>query len=159
MAFTFFRIISILEMSKLDEILKVTPGDLQRTLSELVHKVIAENRVTFDSIAETLVDDTGDDATEVYRRLVKEIFAERVIHWGRVTVFVALTIFFRDRFTLNLDDEATNVMSEYFPDWMEERQSTLRWKSARFYAGLACAVFSVKLIEATMLSHLFHSSR
>ena len=116
MAFTFFRIISILEMSKLDEILKVTPGDLQRILSELVHKVIAENRVTFDSIAETLVDDTGDDATEVYRRLVKEIFAERVIHWGRVTAFFALTIFFRDRFTLNLDDEATNVMSEYFPD-------------------------------------------
>ena len=146
-------------MSKLDELLKVTPGDSKRTLLELVQKVIAENRVTFDGIAETLVDDASDDAVEVYRRLVKEMFADRVIHWGRVTVFFALTIFFRDRFTLNLDEEATNLMSEYFPDWMEERQSTLRWKSARFYAGLACAVLSVKLIKATMLSHLFHSSR
>ena len=67
-------------MSKLDEILKVTPGDSQRTLSELVHKVIAENRVTFDGIAEILVDDASDDAMEVYRRLVKEMFADRVIH-------------------------------------------------------------------------------
>ena len=82
-------------MSKLDEILKVTPGDSQRTLSELVHKVITKNRVTFDGIAETLVDDAGDDATEVYRRLVKEMFADRVIHWGRVTVFFALLEFRR----------------------------------------------------------------
>ena len=132
-------------------------------MSELVHKVIVENRVTFDGIAETLVDDASDDvffdAVKVYRRIVKEMFADRVIHWGRVTVFFALTIFFRDRFTLNLDDEPTNLMSKYFPDWMEERQSTLRWKSVRFYTGLACAVLSVKLIKATMPSHLFHSSR
>ena len=80
-------------MSKLDEILKVTPDDSQRTLSELVHKIIVENRVIFDGIAQTLVDDASDDATEVYRRLVKEIFADRVIHWGRVTVFFTLTIF------------------------------------------------------------------
>ena len=146
-------------MSKLDEILKVMAGDSQRTLLELANKVIAENRVTFDDIAENLVDDTGDDATEVYRRLVKEMFADRVVHWGRVIVFLAISIFFRDRFNLNLDDEATNLMMEYFPDWIEERQSTLRWKSARFYAGLACAVLSVKLIKATMLSHFFHSSR
>ena len=53
-------------MSKLDELLKVTPGDSKRTLLELVHKVIAENRVTFDGIAETLVDDARDDAVEVY---------------------------------------------------------------------------------------------
>ena len=146
-------------MSKLDEILKVAQSDSQRTLSELVHKVIAENRVTFDGIVENSVDGASDDAIEVYRRLVKEMFADRVIHWGRVTVFFALTIFFRDRFTLNLDDEAKNLMSEYFIDWMEERQSTLRWKSARFYAGLACAALSVKLIKATMLSHFFHSLR
>ena len=145
-------------MSTLDEILKVTAGDSQRTLLELVNKVIAENRVTFDDIAENLVDDAGDDATEMYRRLVKEMFADRVVHWGRVNVFFALTIFFRDRFTLNFDDEATNLMTEYFPDWMEERKSTLRWKSACFYAGLACAVLSVKFIEATMLSHFFYSS-
>ena len=125
-AITFFCIISILEISKLDEILNVTPGDSQRTLSELVNKVIAENRFTFDGIAETQVDDASDDAVEVYRRLVKEMFADRVIHWGRVTVFFALTIFFRDRFTLILDDEAKNLMSEYFFNWMEERQSTLR---------------------------------
>ena len=67
-------------MSKLDELLKVTPGDLKRTLLEFVHKVIAENRVTFDGIAETLVDDVSDDAVEVYRRLVKEMFADKVIH-------------------------------------------------------------------------------
>ena len=146
-------------MSTLDELLKVTPGDSQRTLLELANIVIAENRVTFDGIAETLVDDVSSNTVEVYRRLVKEMFADRVVHWGRITVFFALTIFFRDRFNLNLDDEATNLMTEYFPDWIEERQSTLRWKSARFYAGLACAVLSVKLIKATMLSHFFHSSR
>ena len=67
-------------MLKLDELLKVTPGDSKSTLLELVHKVIAENRVTFDGIAETLVDDASNDAVEVYRRLGKEMFAERVIH-------------------------------------------------------------------------------
>ena len=145
-------------MSKLDELLKVSPGDSQRTLLELVNKVIAENRVTFNGIAETLVDDVSGDAVEVYKRLIREMFAP-VIHWGRVTIFFTFTIFFTDRFTLNLDDEATNLMSEYFPYWMEERQSMFRWKSARFYAGLACAVLSVKLINATIPSHLFHSSR
>ena len=65
--FNFFRGISILEMLKLDELLKVTPGDSKRTLLELVHKVIAENRVTFEGITETLVDDASDDAVEVYR--------------------------------------------------------------------------------------------
>ena len=63
-------------MSKLDELLKVTPGYSKRTLLELAFKVIAENRVTFDGIAEILVDDASDDAVEVYRRLVKEIFAD-----------------------------------------------------------------------------------
>ena len=145
-------------MSTLDELLKVTAGDSQRTLLELANKVIAENRLTFDGIAETLVDDVSSNAVEVYRRLVKEMFADKVVHWGRVIVFIALTIFFRDRFNLNLDYEATNLMTEYFPDWIEERQSTLRWKSTHFYAGLACAVLSVKLIKATMLSHFFHSS-
>ena len=58
-------------MSKLDEILKVTPGDSQRTLSELVHKAIAENRITFDGIAETLVDEADDNATEVSGSLIK----------------------------------------------------------------------------------------
>ena len=103
-------------MSKLDELLKVTAGDSQRTLLELVNKVIAENRVIFDGIAEILVDDVSGDAEDACRRLVREIFADRVVHWGRVTIFLALSIFFRDRFNLNLDDEATNFMSEYFPD-------------------------------------------
>ena len=87
------------------------------------------------------------------------MLADGVVHWGRVTVFFAISIFFRDRFNLNLDNEVTNLMSEYFSDWMEEQQSTLRWKSARFYAELACEVLSVKLIKATMLFYLFHSSR
>ena len=143
-------------MSKLDELLKGTADDSHRTLLELVNKVIAENRITFDDIAETLV---VDDATEVYKRLVREMFADGVVHWGRVTVFFALSIFFRERFNLNLDDEAINLMTEYFPDWMEERKCTFRWKCARAYALFACAVISVKLIKATMLSHLFHSTR
>ena len=46
-------------------------------------------------------------------------------------------------------------MSGYFPGWIEERQSTLRCKNAYFYAGLACAVLSIKLIKATMLSNFF----
>ena len=40
-----------------------------------MNKAIAKNRVTFDSIAETLVDDFSVDAVEVYRQLVKEMFA------------------------------------------------------------------------------------
>ena len=131
---------------------------LAETLLELVNKLIKENRVTFDGIAETSVDDISDDAVEAYRQLVKEMFANKVIHWGRVTVFFALAIFFIDRFTLNRDDEATNLMSEYFSNWMEERQSKLRWKNVYFYAGLTCAVLSVKLIKATMASHFFHFS-
>ena len=87
------------------------------------------------------------------------MFADGVANWGRISVFFALSIFFRDRFNLYLDDEATNLMTLYFPNWIKEQQSTLRWKSARFYAGLACAVISVKLIKATLLSHFFHSSR
>ena len=67
-------------MSKLDELLKVTAGDSQRTFLELVKKVIEENRVTFNDIAEILVDDVSDDAVEVYRRLVKNIFAKKVVH-------------------------------------------------------------------------------
>ena len=45
---------------------------------------------------------------------------------------------------------------EYFPGWVEERQSTQSCKSIQFYAGFICAVFWVKLIN--MLSNLFHSS-
>ena len=132
-------------MSNLNKLLKVTAGNLQRTLLKLVNKVITENRVTFDGIAETLVDDISGNAVEVYRRLVREMFAGRVGHLGRVTVFLALSIFFRVCFNLYRDDEVANFMSEYFLDWIEDRQSTLRWKIARFYAGLACAVLSVKL--------------
>ena len=36
-----------------------------------------------------LVDNVSDDAVEVYHRLVREIFANRVVHWGRVTIFLA----------------------------------------------------------------------
>ena len=46
-------------------------------------------------------------------------------------------------------------MSEYFPDCMEKYQSTLHWINAFFYAGLACAVLSVKLIKAMIQSHFF----
>ena len=120
--------------------------------------VIAENRVTFDGIAETLVDDVSGNAVEVYRQLVRETFADRVVHWDRLTFFLALSIFLRNRFNLNLDDEVTNFLSEYFPDWIEDRHNTLRWKSARFYAGLARVVLFVKLKKTTMLSHFFHSA-
>ena len=59
-------------MSKLDELLKVTVCDSQRTLPELVDKVINENRVTLRGIAEILVDDVSGDAGEANRRLVRE---------------------------------------------------------------------------------------
>ena len=85
-------------MSKLDKFLKVTAGNSKRTLRALVNRIIKERCVNFDGIAETLIDDVSDDAGKVYRRLVKEMFAERVIHWGRVTDSFAYTIFFRDRF-------------------------------------------------------------
>ena len=142
MAFTFT---SNLKMSTLDKRLKVTAGDSQRTLLELANKVIAENRVTFDGIAETLVDDVSSNAVEVYRRLVREMFADRVVHCGRVIVFLAISIFFRDRFNLNLVDEATNLMTKYFPDWIEERQSTLRWKSVRFMQDLLVRSYLLNL--------------
>ena len=145
-------------MPKLDELIKVTGGDSQKTLSELVSKVIDENHATFVGITETLVDNFSGGAVEVLRRLVTKIFADKVVHWSRVTVFFILTIFFIDRFNLNLDDVATNLMIEYFPDWMEEHQSTFRWKNGYFYAGLVCAVFFVKLVKTTKLSHFFHSS-
>lgn len=145
-------------MSKFDELLRATAGGSQRTLLELANKVIEENRVTFDGIAETLVDSDDCNAVEVYKRLVGEMFADRIVHWGRITVFFALTIFFRDRFNLNLDDEATTLMSEHFPGWIEEQQSAFRWNRSRFYVALICAVLSVKLIKAMILSHLFHSS-
>ena len=83
------------------------------------------------------------------------MFTDKVIHLGRAPVFFALKIFFRNRFNLDLEDEATNLMSEYFPDWENKRQSTLLWNNAYFYAELLCAVLSVKFIKATMLSHFF----
>ena len=146
-------------MSKLDELLKATADDSHDNLLGLVSKVLAENRDTFDDIAKTVFEDVNGNAIEVYKRLVREMFADGVVYWGRISVFFALSIFFRDRFNLYLDDEATNLMTLYIPNWIKEQQSTLRWKSACFYAGLACAVISVKLIKATLLSHFFHSSR
>ena len=131
-------------MSKLNELLKATASDLQRTLLELVNKVIEENRVTFDGIAETLVDDVSDDAGEVFSRLVKEMFTDKVVRWGRVTVFIALTIFFGDRFSLNLDDEATNLMAEYF---------STGWKSDRVrFAGKAHAFTQDLLVQSSLLN-------
>ena len=143
----------------MDTFLKMkSTKDSQRSLYELANKVIEENRLTFDCIAETLVDDDNSNIKEVYRRLVREMFCDGVIHKGRIIVFFALTIFIRDRFNLNIDEEAENLMMEYFPDWIEKQQSVKRWESIKFYVGLACAVFSVKLIKAIMHSNFFHYS-
>ena len=145
-------------MLNLNKFLQTTLKDSQRSLFEFASEVIEENRVTFDGIAETVVNDDNGNIKDVYRRLVKEMFSDGVIHNGRVIVFLALTIFSRDRFSLNIDEEAGKLMIEHFPGWIKERQSIKSWKSIQFYVGLACAVFSIKLIKAIMLSHLFHSS-
>ena len=73
------------------------------------------------------------------------MFSNGIVHWGREIIFFALTIFIRDHFSLNLDEEAGNLMTEYFLGWIEERSSKKNWKSIQFYVGLACAVFSVNL--------------
>ena len=52
-------------MSKLDDLLKATVRDSQRTLSELVNKIIEENRVTFNGITETLTVSVSDDVVVV----------------------------------------------------------------------------------------------
>ena len=142
-------------MLNLNKFFQTTLKDSQRSLFELASEVIEENRVTFDGIAETVVNDDNGNIKEVYRRLVKELFSDGVIHKGRVIVFLALKIFIRDRFSSNIDEEAGKLMIEHFPGWIEERQSIKSWNSIQFYVGLACAVFSIKLIKAIMLSHFF----
>ena len=46
--------------------------------------------------------------------MTREMFSDGVIHKGRVIVFFALTIFIRDRFSLNIDKEARKLMIEHF---------------------------------------------
>ena len=138
-------------MLNLNKFLQTTTKDSQRSLFELANEVIKENRVTFDGIAETVVNDDNGNIKEVYRRLVREIFSDSVIYKGRVTVFFALTIFIKDRFSLNIDEEAGKLIIEHFPSWIAERQSIKSLKNTQFYTGIACAVFSIKLIIAIML--------
>ena len=146
-------------MLNLNKFLQTITKDSQRSLFELANEVIKENRVTFDGITETVVNDDNGNIVEIYRRLVREMFSGGVIHKGGVIVLCAHTIFTRDRFSLNIDEEAGKLMIEHFPGWIEEQHSIKSWKSIQFYAGLACAVCSIKFIKAIMLSHLFHSSR
>ena len=94
-------------MSKLDNLLKITVGDLQRTLWKWVNN--RRNRVTFDGIADTLIDGISDNVSG-------SIQTNKCLQTkpSSGAVFFALTIFFRDRFNLDLNDKATNLMSEYF---------------------------------------------
>ena len=96
---------------------RCTKFELTMRIIELARRPRQENLAKLNAFVDICVDREGNDPEVLYARVVREIFEDSVIHWGRIVVFFAFTY---NAVDIEMEKEVTNFAKEFFPDWIDE---------------------------------------
>ena len=123
--------------------------ELTKRIIELARKARQENLTELDAIAVIGVHRESNDPKAIFAIVVRKIFDDGVVHWGKIVAFFALTIYFQRRFELELENEVIDFVEELFPDLIDNRKVPVGWDVVGFFTNSFFISLSIKLM-ATM---------
>ena len=89
-------------------LLPTTPTS--RVLVNLVTTAMREHESTFTCVERTIV--SSGNIGEAYTKIGKEIFADGVVHWGRIVMTLALAVHLQQKLGIDLEKETSRVFDE-----------------------------------------------
>ena len=120
--------------------------EVTKRIIELARRARQENLVELNAFVDICVEREGKDPKVVYARVVREIFDDDVIHWGRIVVFFAWTIYIQRRFDIEMEKEVTDFVEQFFPDWMDKYNVPNSWDIVGFFTNSTFISLSIKLL-------------
>ena len=134
------------------EIIKChTKFELTKRIIELPRRARLNNLVELDAIAVIGVERENNDSKAIFATIVRDIFDDGVVHWGKIVAFFALTIYFQRCFDLELENEVIDFIEELFPDWMHNRPVPAGWDVIGFFYKLYFH-FAIDKIDGYLVS-------
>ena len=126
-----------------------TKFELTRRIIELARRARRENLNELNAFVDIGLNREGNDPRTVYARIVREIFDDGVVHWGRIVAFFTWTIYVQRRFDIDLEKEVTDLVEEFFPDWMDNHHVPGNWDVVGFFTNSTFISLSIKLLATT----------
>ena len=120
--------------------------ELTKRIIELARRARQENLVELNAFVDICVEQEGNDPKAVYARVVREIFDDDVIHWGRIVALFAWTIYIKRRFDIEMEKEVTDFVEQFFPDWMYKYNMPNSWDIVGFFTNSTFISLSIKLL-------------
>ena len=120
--------------------------ELTKRIIELARRARQENLVELNAFVDICVEREGNDPKAVYARVLREIFDDDVIHWGRIVALFAWTIYIQRRFDIEMGKKVTDFVEQFFPDWMDKYNVPNSWDIVGFFTNSTLISLSIKLL-------------